>query len=89
MVRLERGRMQERHYLHGDYLEERDRNAGSSVYCGFCEGYCLPQHLYDEHDLDESLRRLTMARKVFYRAKRDVARPESAPNFFDGTSAPP
>ena len=80
--------MQERHYLHGDYLEGQHRNPTSTVYCGFCDGYCLPQHLYDEHDLDESLRRLKMAQKVFYRAKRDVARPESAPNYFDGSSDP-
>jgi hypothetical protein len=80
--------MEERHYLHGDYLEARHRNPTSTVYCGFCDGYCLPQHLYDEHDLDESLRRLKMAQKIFYRSKRHVGRPESAPNYFDGTADP-
>ena len=50
--------MPDRHYLHGDYLEARHRNATSTVYCGFCDGYCLPPHLYDEHDIAHSLPRL-------------------------------
>lgn len=81
--------MHERHYLHGDYLQPEHVNPTSQVYCGICDGYCLPEHLYDEHDLDESMRRLTATRKNFYRAKRDVARPENAPNFFDGNAATP
>jgi hypothetical protein len=78
--------MPTRHYLHGDYLEARHRNPTSSVYCGFCDGYCLPQHLYDEHDIDQSLLRLRAGKKSFYRAKNRVQRPEGAPNYFDGTS---
>ena len=80
--------MRERHYLHGDYLEPEHRNPTSSVYCGFCDGFCLPQHLYDEHDLNESLRRLENSKKVFYRGRKGVARPESAPNYFDGALDP-
>ena len=80
--------MTDRHYLHGDYLEPRDRNATSVVYCGFCDGYCLPQHLYDEHDIAESVRRLNATKKVFYRANRSAGRPETAPNYFDGASDP-
>ena len=80
--------MPERHYLHGDYLEPQDCNPTSSVYCGFCDGFCLPQHLYDEHDLDESLRRLNQSKKLFYRGAKGVVRPEGAPNYFEGTLDP-
>ena len=80
--------MLDRLYLHGDYLEPRHRNPTSSVYCGFCDGYCLPQHLYDEHDLGQSMLRLKAGRKAFQRARHGVARPESAPNYFDGTPDP-
>ncbi|MES1171766.1 MAG: hypothetical protein ABUL77_00890 [Bacteroidota bacterium] len=81
--------MADRHYLHGDYLEATDRNATSSVYCGICDGYCLPQHLYDEHDIDLSVQRLKATKKVFYRVKRDGGRPENAPNYFDGSADTP
>src|SRR5690348_5741584 len=36
-----------RHYLHGDYLEAADRGPGSVVYCGICDGFCLPAHIYE------------------------------------------
>jgi hypothetical protein len=53
-----------RHYLHGDYLEPADRNPTSIVYCAFCDGYCLPQHLYDEHEIDQNMLRLNASRKA-------------------------
>jgi hypothetical protein len=77
-----------RHYLHGDYLEPADRTAGSSVYCGFCDGFCLPVHLYDDHALDQSLVRLNATRRVLYRSRQTVGRPVDAPNYFDGTPDP-
>jgi hypothetical protein len=54
-----------RHYLHGDYLEPTDRRSDSVVYCAFCDGYCLPEHLYEEHELDASLVRLNASKKAF------------------------
>jgi hypothetical protein len=75
--------MAERHYLHGDFLEAADCNAGSTVYCGFCDGYCLPQHLYEEHPIEDSFARLNASKKAFYRARQRVERPENAPNYFD------
>jgi formate hydrogenlyase subunit 6/NADH:ubiquinone oxidoreductase subunit I len=80
--------MPERHYLHGDFLEAADRNFGSTVYCGFCDGYCSPEHLYEEHPLEQSFVRLNAAKKAFYRAGRRGARPENAPNYFDDASNP-
>jgi hypothetical protein len=80
--------MGNRHYLHGDYLEPADRNHGSTVYCGFCDGYCLPEHLYNEHELDQSFQRLTASKKALERTRQSVRRPEGAPNFFDGTPDP-
>jgi hypothetical protein len=77
-----------RHYLHGDYLEAADRRPGSVVYCGFCDGFCLPEHLYDEHEPDENVVRLNASRKVFYRTRQSVERPVDAPNYFDGTADP-
>ena len=77
-----------RHYLHGDYPEPADRNPGSTVYCAFCDGFCLPAHLYDEHDLDENLVRLNASRKVFYRTKQRAERPVDAPNYLDGAADP-
>jgi hypothetical protein len=79
--------MTNRHYLHGDYLEPADRNDTSSVYCGFCDGYCLPQHLYDEHEIDQSVVRLNATKKAFYRNKHRSQRPEGAPNYFEGSLA--
>jgi hypothetical protein len=75
--------MGERHYLHGDFLEAADRNPGSTVYCGFCDGYCLPEHLSEEHPLEHSFARLNAGKRAFYRAKQRVERPEDAPNYFD------
>jgi hypothetical protein len=80
--------MAERHYLHGDFLEPADRNTGSTVYCGFCDGYCVPQHLYEEHTLEQSFVRLNASKKAFYRGKQRVERPENAANYFEGTADP-
>ncbi len=80
--------MLNRHYLHGDFLEPADRNAGSVVYCGFCDGYCLPAHLYDEHEIDQSFLRLKVSKKAFYRNARGGDRPEGAPNYFEGAREP-
>ena len=77
-----------RHYLHGDYLEPADRRPGSVVYCAFCDGFCLPEHFYDEHDLDQNLIRLSASRKVFYRTRQLVVRPVDAPNYLDGSADP-
>jgi hypothetical protein len=77
-----------RHYLHGDYLEAADRRPGSTVYCAFCDGYCLPEHLYDEHELDQSLIRLSASKRVLYRSRQEVQRPVDAANYFDGTADP-
>ena len=80
--------MADRHYLHGDFLEAADRNHGSTVYCGFCDGYCLPQHLYEEHPLEQSFQRLKASKKAFYRTKQRVVRPEDAANYFDSAQDP-
>jgi hypothetical protein len=80
--------MLNRHYLHGDYLEPADQNHGSEVYCGFCDGFCLPQHLYDEHEIDQSFLRLKASKKAFYRATRRGERPENARNYFEGGQEP-
>ena len=77
-----------RHYLHGDYLEPADRRPDSVVYCAFCDGYCLPQHLYDEHELDQNFMRLNASKRVLYRSRQSVDRPVDAPNYFDGTADP-
>ena len=77
-----------RHYLHGDYLELSERNHGSVVYCGFCDGYCLPEHLYDEHDMAASVVRLNASKKVFYRTRQAVQRPVDAANYFEGKPDP-
>lgn len=77
-----------RHYLHGDYLEPADRRPGSVVYCAFCDGYCLPEHLYNEHEMAQSFVRLNASKKVLYRARQSVERPVNAPNYFDGTPDP-
>jgi hypothetical protein len=80
--------MAERHYLHGDFLEAADRNPGSTVYCGFCDGYCVPQHLYEEHPIEDSYVRLNAAKKAFYRTKQRVVRPDNAANYFEGATDP-
>jgi hypothetical protein len=80
--------MAERHYLHGDFLEAVDRNNGSTVYCAFCDGYCMPQHLYEEHPLDESFTRLNASKKAFYRTQQRVVRPTDAPNYFENAQDP-
>lgn len=77
-----------RHYLHGDFLEPADRCAGSTVYCGFCDGYCVPQHLYEEHPLEQSFVRLNAGKRAFYRSKQRVVRPEDAANYFEGGTDP-
>jgi len=77
-----------RHYLHGDYLEAADRGPGNVVYCGFCDGFCLPAHICDEHDLAHYLVRLTATKKVFYRTRQEAQRAVDAPNYLDGTPDP-
>jgi hypothetical protein len=77
-----------RHYLQGDYLEPADRNHGSSVYCGFCDGFCQPEHLYTEHQIDQSFVRLNAGKKALSRNRQREGRPENAPNYFDGTPDP-
>jgi hypothetical protein len=77
-----------RHYLHGDYLEPIDRRPGSVVYCAFCDGYCLPEHLSDEHKVAENRVRLDASRKVFYRTRQRAERPLNAPNYLDGSPDP-
>jgi hypothetical protein len=77
-----------RHYLHGDYLDPADRNPGSVVYCAFCDGFCLPEHLYSEHALDESFVRFNASKKAFYRSGQRRGRPPNAPNYFEGTPDP-
>jgi hypothetical protein len=44
--------------------------------------------LYEEHDLDASLVRLSASRKAFYRSQQRVPRPVDAANYFDGTPDP-
>jgi hypothetical protein len=77
-----------RHYLHGDYLEPTDRRPGSVVYCAFCDGFCLPEHLYDEHELDQSFARLKASKRMLDRTRQKVERSVNAPNYFDGTPDP-
>jgi hypothetical protein len=77
-----------RHYLHGDYLEPSDRGPGSSVYCAFCDGYCLPEHFADEHKTAESVVRLNAGKKMLSRSRQGENRPPDAANFFDGASDP-
>ena len=77
-----------RHYLHGDYLEPKDRAPGSIVYCAFCDGFCLPAHLYDDHELEQNFARLKANKKMFERAPQRFARPVDAPNYLDGTPDP-
>ena len=77
-----------RHYLHGDYLEAADRKPGSVVYCAFCDGFCLPEHIYEEHDLAQNLVRLNATKKTFYRRPQQAERPVNAPNYLDGTPDP-
>ena len=77
-----------RHYLHGDYLEPADRRPDSVVYCAFCDGFCLPAHLHEEHEVDANRVRLNASRKVFYRTQQSVDRPIDAANYFDGTPDP-
>jgi hypothetical protein len=77
-----------RHYLHGDYLEPVDRRPDSVVYCAFCDGFCLPAHLYEEHEIDANYKRFNASKKVFYRTQQRVQRPIDAANYFDGTPDP-
>lgn len=77
-----------RHYLHGDYLEPSDRGPSSTVYCAFCDGYCLPQHFVDEHELSQNLVRLSASKKVLDRSRQRFVRPVDAPNYFDGAPDP-
>jgi len=77
-----------RHYLHGDYLEPADRSPGNVVYCAFCDGFCLPQHLYDEHEIAENFVRLNAGKKGLGRTRQRVERPLDAPNYLDGTPDP-
>ena len=77
-----------RHYLHGDYLEAGDRGPTSIVYCAFCDGYCLPAHLYDEHELDQNFVRLNAGKRLLDRSRQRIERPVDAPNYFEGTPDP-
>jgi hypothetical protein len=77
-----------RSYLHGDYLEPADRRPDSVVYCGFCDGFCLPEHIYDEHEIDQSFARLNAGRRALVRTRRAAHHPGNAPNFLDGTADP-
>ena len=77
-----------RHYLHGDYLEPPDRRPDSTVYCAFCDGFCLPAHLHEEHEMDANRVRFNASKKVFYRTQQAVQRPIDAANYFDGTPDP-
>jgi hypothetical protein len=77
-----------RHYLHGDYLESSDRGPGSTVYCAFCDGYCLPEHFSAEHTAAESVVRLNASKRVLDRSRQKVERPIDAPNYFDGAPDP-
>jgi hypothetical protein len=85
-----KGSMADRLYLHGDYLESSDRNPTSTVYCGFCDGYCLPEHLYNEHEIDQSVVRLNAGKKAFYRneTKQRARRLAGSANYFEGTADP-
>ena len=78
----------DRHYLHGDYLEPSDRSPGNTVYCGLCDGFCLPDHLYDDHELEQSLQRLNASKRALARTRQALRRPEGAANYFDGTPDP-
>jgi len=77
-----------RHYLHGDYLDAIDRGPGSVVYCAFCDGFCLPAHLYDEHELEQNLARLKASKKMLERSRQLFVRPVDSPNYLDGTPDP-
>jgi len=77
-----------RHYLHGDYLEPADRLPDSVVYCAFCDGFCLPVHLYEEHEIDANFARLNASKKAFYRTQQRAQRPIDAANYFEGTPDP-
>ena len=77
-----------RHYLHGDYLEAADWSPGSSVYCAFCDGFCLPAHLHDEHELDQNLVRLNAGKRLLDRTRQRLERPVDAPNYLDGAPDP-
>jgi hypothetical protein len=85
---IERTMAAPRHYLHGDFLELADRRPDSVVYCAFCDGFCLPAHLYEEHEIDQNFVRLNATKKAFYRTQQKAARPIDAPNYFDGTPDP-
>jgi hypothetical protein len=85
---LARGLTTIRDYLHGDYLEEADRMPGSTVYCAFCDGFCLPAHLEEEHEMDKSFVRLEAGRKALYRTRQGSSRPVAAPNYFEGALEP-
>ena len=77
-----------RHYLHGDYLEAGDRRPGSVVYCAFCDGFCLPEHLYDEHELDQNLARLNASKRSLALLDQSLFAARDAPNYLDGTPDP-
>jgi hypothetical protein len=80
--------MADRQYLHGDYLEPADRGLGSTVYCALCDGYCLPEHLYNDHEIEQSFQRLNASKRALGRTRQTFQRPEGAPNYFEGASDP-
>ena len=80
--------MVNRLYLHGDYLEPADRSANSTVYCGLCDGYCAPEHLYNDHEIDQSFQRLNASKRALVRTRQNIRRPEGAANYFEGAADP-
>jgi len=59
-------------------LEPVDRGPGSVVYCAFCDGYCLPDHLSEEHKVAEKPAcGFEASKKVFYRTRQRAERPST------------
>ena len=71
-------------YLHGDYLEPSDRSLGSTVYCGLCDGYCAPEHLYDDHEIEHSMQRLNAGKRALGRTRQTCPRPEECRELLRG-----
>ena len=54
----------------------------------FCDGFCLPEHIYEEHELDQNLARLNASKRSLDRSRQKIERPVHAPNYLDGTPDP-